>query len=366
MLYLTVKSWVITLGGMKRTALLIVILILISQFGFAQLIDKPVATVRLSKLEAITVKQFRQQIEDLEERTKNKLSVEDRRKLLDLLISEILVNQAAEMDKISVTQGEIDARIELARKTGGFGLNLNRELTDQEFKSLLQQSGLTWEEYLDQLKKAILQQKYVMQKKKAFFDKLPSPPEAEIEDFYQSNKAAFVAPDMVRFKHIYIDTRNLASAQEKDKARMRADEINRELRNGGSFDDLVVKYSDDKSSRYKGGDFGYLRRDDQARKQLLGKEFFEAPFRMAVNEVSTVLQSNIGFHIIKITEKMPFRLLGLDDPIPPQNNSTVREHISAQLLQREQAEYYQEALLDLLDELKKKAAIKVFEENLSW
>jgi parvulin-like peptidyl-prolyl isomerase len=205
-----------------------------------------------------------------------------------------------------------------------------------------------------------------MQKKKAFFDKIAPPTDAEIDDFYQTNKAAFVAPDMVRFQHIFIDTRNLPSKEEKDKARQRAEDIYRELRNGASFADLVVKYSDDRNSRYKGGDFGYLRRDDQARKQLLGRDFFEAPFKMRVGDVSGVLASNIGFHIIKITEKIPFKLLGLDDPIPPQNTSTVRQQISAQLLQRKQGEYYQQALMELIGELKKKADIKIFEENLNW
>jgi peptidyl-prolyl cis-trans isomerase SurA len=351
---------------MKRIFLLAAALLLATPIVFAQLIDKPVATVKLSKFEVISVKQFRKQIEDLEARTQNQLSMDDRRKLLDLLIGEMLISQAAAMENITVSQGEIDSRIAIARQTGGLGLNLNRELTEQEFRQLLQQSGLSWEEYIDQLKKAILQQKFVMEKKRALFEKIAPPKEAEIEDFYEANKTAFVAPDMVRFKHIYIDTRNLASADEKNKARIRAEEISRELRNGATFDDLVVKYSDDKNSRYKGGDFGYLRRDDQARRQLLGKEFFEAPFKMNVGEISGVLQSNIGFHIIRVTEKIPFRLLALDDPIPPQNNSTVREQISAQLLQQKQAEYYQQALMDLLAELKKKAEIRIFEENLSW
>jgi peptidyl-prolyl cis-trans isomerase SurA len=352
---------------MKRVVVFTAVLLLLgAQIVFAQLIDKPVATVKLSKFEAITVKQFRQQIEELETRTKKALSQDDRRKLLDLMVGELLINQAAAMDGVTVTQAEIDARIAMARRTGGFGLNLNRELTEQEFKQLLQQNGLSWEQYLDELRKAILQQKYVMQKKKALFDRIAPPTESEIEELYDANKTVFVAPDMVRFKHIFIDTRNLSSAEEKNKARQRAEDISRELQNGASFDDLVVKYSDDKSSRYKGGDFGYLRRDDQARRQLLGREFFEAPFKMEVGQVSKVLQSNIGFHIIRITEKIPFRLLSLDDPIPPQNNSTVRDQISAQLMQQKQAELYQQALKDILAELKKKAEIRVFEENLTF
>ena len=174
MIYLTVPSQVITLGGMKRILLLAETLLLVTPIVFAQLIYKPVATVKLYKFEVISVKQFRQQIEELEARTQNQLTMDDRRKLLDLLTSEMLISQAAAMDNITVSQCEIDSRIALARQTGGLGLNLNRELTEQEFKQLLQQSGLTWDEYLEQLEKAILQQKYVMEKKRAFFENITS------------------------------------------------------------------------------------------------------------------------------------------------------------------------------------------------
>lgn len=351
---------------MKRNAIVTVLLLLAVGLLAADVIDKPVATVKLVRLEAITAKQFRQKVEMLEERSKSTLSLEDRKKLLDLLVGEILVKQAAAQESIAVSQAELAARMEQAKKSGGLSLNLNRDLTDAEFKSLVQQSGISWEEYTDQLQKALLQQKYVMQKKKAVFETVGQPAEADILDFYESNKTAFVAPDMVRFKHIYIDTRNLADKQEKDKARERAEEISRELKNGAAFDELVLKYSDDKTSRYKGGDFGYLRRDDQARKQLLGKDFFDAPFRMKVNESSGVLQSNIGYHVIRITEKNPFRLLALEDPIPPQNSSTVRQEIGAQLMLKKQADIYQQVLQDLLAELKKKAEIKKFEDNLTW
>ncbi len=351
---------------MKAVSILSLCFLLVTAAAFADVIDKPVATVKLTRLEAITVKQFRQRVETLESRAQNSLTLDDRKKLLDMLIADILIKQATEKEGIAVTQQEITARIEQAKKSGGLSLNLNRDLTDAELKSLMQQSGITWEEYTDQLQKALLQQKYVLQKKKSIFDSVGQPSETEIVDFYETNKTAFVAPDMVRFKHIFIDTRNLSSKEEVQKARDRAEEINRELKNGAAFDDLVVKYSDDKTSRYKGGDFGYLRRDDQGRKQLLGKDFFDTPFKMKDGEVSGVLQSNIGLHIIKITEKIPFRLLALDDPIPPQNTSTVRQEISVQLVMRKQSEIYQKVLTDLLGELKKKAEIKVFEENLSW
>ncbi len=350
----------------KRIFFIALLALGLGGLAFADVIDKPVATVKLTRQEAITVKQFRQKVETLESRSRVTLSLEDRKKLLDLLISEILIKQGAAQENVTVTQAEVAQRMEQARKSGAMSLNLNRDLTEAEFKSLVEQSGIGWEEYSDQLQKSILTQKYVMQKKRTAFDAVAQPSEAEILDFYETNKAAFVVPDMVRFKHIYIDTRNLTDKQERDKALARAEEISRELKNGAAFDDLVVKYSDDKASRYKGGDFGYLRRDDQARKQLLGKDFFDTPFKMKVNESSGVLQSNIGYHVIRITEKIPFRLLALEDSVPPQNTSTVRQEISAQLMLKKQADLYQQVLQDLLAELKKKAEIKTFEDNLTW
>ena len=335
-------------------------------FLFAQTIDKPAATLKLEKFEVITIKQFQQKISAIETATRTTLSVEDQKKLLDLQVGELLIQQDAEKMKISVTQAELNARIKQTQQLYALQLKMNRELTDSEFASLLQRNGLTWDQFVKQLEKTMIAQKYVMLKKKPFFDAIPEPDNNEIEDFYQSNKTAFVSPDLVRFRHIYIDTRNLQSKAERNKAGDRASEIYRELQNGTSFEDLVVKYSDDKNSRYRGGDFGFLRRDDQARKQLLGKDFFEAPFKMEVSDISNVLKSNIGYHIIKIVEKMPFKLLELDDKIPPQNQFTVKEEIKAQLLQQKQGQYYQRALLDLLDDLKKKAEIKIFEKNLNW
>ena len=198
---------------MKRLAAIVILAVFAVPGIFAQIIDKPVATVKLTKIEVISVKQFRQKIEALEARTGSPIPVEEREKLLDLLVSEILINQAAARDNVTASQAELDARIELAKQSGGAGLNLNRELTDAEFRSLLQQSGMSWEEYQEQLKQAIIQQKYVLQRKKAFFDRIPEPNASEIEDFYESNKTAFVAPDMVRFQHVFIDTRILVIHQ---------------------------------------------------------------------------------------------------------------------------------------------------------
>ncbi len=351
---------------MKRFFTVFFILTVFVVWGFAQVIDKPAATVRLEKLQVISVRQLESTIKSYEIKMKRPLTTDEKKKVLDGMINEVLLEQAAEKAHITVSDAEIQQRIDMAKRTGGIGLRLNRPLTDAELRSLVRQTGLSWEGYKKQLRKIILEQKYIMQAKRDFFSKIKEPTPSEIKEFYEENKTAFVSPEMVRFKHIFIDTRNLRTEAERAKARKRAYEIYKELENGASFDDLVLKYSDDKASRYNGGDFGYLRRDDLARKQLLGKSFFEEVFNLKVGQISGVLKSNIGYHIVKIEEKIPFKVLGLHDKIPPQDKVTVYDQIKATLYQQKQAQAFQEAMGDIVKELKKKAEIKIFKKNLPW
>ncbi len=353
---------------MKRflLALVTIFFLFVVSSVFGDVIDKPAATVRLEKLQVISVKQLNNAIKGYEAKAKRPLTTGEKKEILDGMIGEILLQQAAEKAHITVTEAEINERINLAKRTGGVGLRLNRALTDAELRSLVKQTGLSWEGYKKQLRRVILEQKYIMQEKKDFFAKIKQPTDSEIEEFYEENKTLFVSPEMVRFKHIFIDTRNLKSSAERDKAKQRAYEIYKELENGGSFDDLVLKYSDDKASRYNGGDFGYLRRDDLARKQLLGKDFFDTAFKLKVGEISGVIHSNVGYHIIKVVQKIPFKVLGLHDKIPPQNKVTVYQQIKSTLYQQKQSEAFQQAMMDIIKALKKKAQIKIFDKNLPW
>ena len=349
---------------MFRIPFLLVPFLFITSVTYSQIIDKPAATVRLIRLEVIPVTKLNQKVKSLEERARRPLSEKEIRSTLDSLINEVVVYQAAERDYVSVTADEIQERIDMVKQTSGQGLQLNRELTDAELQALiLQNYGITVEQYKQELEKAILLQKYVVQKKKSYFDRIEQPSDGEIEDFYQENKTAFVSPDIVRIKHIFIDTRNLTNSEDREKARKRAEDIYREHQNGVDFEDLVVKYSDDLSSRYSGGDFGYLRRDDANRKQALGKSFFETPFKMKESEVSGVVRSNIGFHILKLSEYIPFQVLSIEDTVPPQNTDTVKSRIVGTLMQAEQSEVFNRASVDLLGELKEEAEIKIFEEN---
>jgi parvulin-like peptidyl-prolyl isomerase len=333
----------------------------------AQSIDKPAATVRLHGVDVITQRQVRSQIGLVEVRTGQPVPEVQRIQLVDLLIGEKLVEQEAERLNVAVSDGDITARIEQLRAQHGQQLNLGRPLTDAEYRAIVAQNGLAWDSYLTELRKGMIQQRYVARLAPEELQNLAAPTADEINEFYEANKTGlFVQPDLVRFRHIYVDTRSL-DPDERAQARTRADDILRELRNGATFDELVVKYSDDDASRYNGGAFGaYLRRDDRATSQLLGASFFEAPFGMDLGDVSDVLQSNVGFHIIEVIEKISAKILSLDDPVNPQTTIRVREQIGGLLENNRQTVAYSRALLAAISDLRSRADVRVFEENLVW
>ena len=316
----------------------------------------------------IGVRELRTQIELLELRTGQPVPVEQRPAILDLLVGEKLFDQAAERDRVSVSDRDVGTRIEQLRDQEGNRLNLGRALTDAEYRSLVSETGLSWNEYREQLRKALIQQRYVARVRGDELRSVELPNEADVQAFYEANKTTvFVQPDMVQFKHIFFDTRDVSEASARLAVRERAERVHRELTNGANFDHLVRTYSDDTESHASGGLFGtYLRRDDQATSQLLGREFFEAPFAMDVGATSGVLRSNVGFHIVSVVNKVSARILALDDPVNPLSESTVRDQIRVLLANSVQTQAYQAALLATLEDLRQEAEIRVFEENLRW
>ena len=79
-----------------------------------------------------------------------------------------------------------------------------------------------------------------------------------------------------------------------------------------------------------------------------------------------MLRSNVGFHIIRVTDKVQAKILGLDDPVNPQSGGRVRDRIRVLLANNVQARAYQDALLATLEELREKAEVRIFDANLRW
>jgi foldase protein PrsA len=350
---------------MRRSILLAALAGLITSIAWAQVLDRPAATVRLTKTQSITVSQLQKIVGPLETQYRRTLTKDERKQVLDQLIGTALIEQAGDRDKVAVSEAELSARITEMQKSFGMQ-NLGRPLTEQEMQQYVRSNGMSWDDFQKQIKDQLLMFDYVRAKNKDVLSDVKPVTDSDIQDFYDAHKKDEFVDDMVTLHHVFIDTRALVSKDDREKARMHAEDVLKELKAGASFDDLVMKYSEDTVSKYKNGDIGVFTRSDPQRIQLFGKDFIDEIFKLKKGEISGVIASNIGFHIVKVIDRMDARLLTLDDKVPPQFQATLREFIKNNLTIQRQNEALGSALNTIIADLKKQAEVRVFDDNLSW
>ncbi|MCL2791945.1 MAG: peptidylprolyl isomerase [Spirochaetaceae bacterium] len=336
---------------MKKYLFLIVIF-MIPAFVFSQeIIDQRAASVNLIRPEIISQRQLDQTVEILRQNG----IVRTRMEVLETMVGDVLLKQGAERARITVADSEI---MNSARRQLG---DAGARMTDQQVREIVsRETGVPWERYLERTRETIQLQRYVQRVKGANFANVPAPTNAEIRRFYDENTRQFLLPRTVRFDHIFIDMRALPTRADHDMARERATSYERDLRNGSrTFDELVIN-SDDTSSKYNRGNFGFLRVDDAQRRRILGDDFFDAVFAMQTAQISGIIRSNLGFHIIRMNEVIEPRILGLDDIISPEVEITVRDRIIDFLSARRQEEIFRQSVEELVAELTEEAEIRYF------
>ena len=118
-------------------------------------------------------------------------------------------------------------------------------------------------------------------------------PAADVSAFYNDNIQQYSTPEQIRARHILLGTEG------KDEAgvRARAEEVLKEVQAGGDFADLATKHSEDEASKALGGDLDYFQRGRMV------PEFDTAAFALEAGQVSDLVKSPFGFHIIKVEDK---------------------------------------------------------------
>lgn len=126
-------------------------------------------------------------------------------------------------------------------------------------------------------------------------------PEAEIRRAYQANLDRYRMPERVQVRHILLKTAEKPK-DEIPKIRARAEELLKQLRAGADFAELARKNSEDTASAEKGGDLGWIERGQTV------KAFEETAFSLKPKELSGVITTEYGFHILQVMNKEPARL----------------------------------------------------------
>ncbi len=137
------------------------------------------------------------------------------------------------------------------------------------------------------------------------FEKQVKPTEGEIKFYYDEHKRDFYEEKKVRARHILFKIPPRASREEIEKVRKRAEKVLKMAREGKDFAELAKKYSEDPGSAKNGGDLGFFTY------KMMVKPFSEAAFSLKPGQISGLVRSPYGFHIIKVEEVKEAKTLPL-------------------------------------------------------
>ena len=153
--------------------------------------------------------------------------------------------------------------------------------------------------------------------------------DAEVQEFYKNNSKAYSVDEQRRASHILIAVAKDASSADKAKAKTKADSLLVELRkNPAVFAKLAKENSQDPVSAERGGDLEFFG------KGAMVKPFEDAAFKLSKGEISDVVQSDFGYHIIEVTDIKPASIKPLDD---------VKAQIAADIKKQKASKAYAEA-----------------------
>jgi peptidyl-prolyl cis-trans isomerase D len=152
---------------------------------------------------------------------------------------------------------------------------------------------------------------------------------AEVAKFYEANQSRYGEPEQRRASHILIAVKSGAGEEEKRKARERAQSVLAQLRRSPEkFAEIAKKESGDPGSAAHGGDLGFFSRG------MMVRAFEEAAFHLKQGQISDPVETDFGFHIIKVTGIKPGKMKTLEQ---------VRPQIEGELKKQQAGKHFAES-----------------------
>ncbi len=218
---------------------------------------------------------------------------EYRSQAIDILIEKELFYLAARERGYKATEEEINNLIEA---------NIKRFPSKKAFEKEVSARGLTEERFRELVAREIVIGKFVSDEitgKSRYTDE-------ELRDYYEKNIDKFKRPESMRVWHILVGVSPNSTEEEKAKRKERAEEAYAKVKKGDDFILLAEQYSDD-AYRVKGGDLGYIH------KGRLDPDLEVAAFRLKEGEISPIVETIYGFHIIKAGDRKPAETVPFDE-----------------------------------------------------
>lgn len=208
------------------------------------------------------------------------------------LAMKVLLKQFVKEQNIDVSDNDVQGEVEKIR----YFLKSNQNNSEKPLEEILEAQGSSISELEDEVRRTLALSKYL--------DKVVS--DDEKRSYFDANKSAFNG-EKVKASHILIDTTKLETDAELEKARQKIEEVKKEIDNGADFAEMARKYSTCPSAE-SGGDIGFFQR-----KGSIVEEFAIVAFSMEVGEISEPVETQFGYHIIKVTDKEEGKDINYED-----------------------------------------------------
>jgi parvulin-like peptidyl-prolyl isomerase len=207
------------------------------------------------------------------------------KEILNEMIEERLMLQFANNNNIKILDEDIKTAIEDVKKQNNF--------TDEMLEKVLKNENVTINDYRERLKEQMMISKVINYEVKSNIHI----EENEIKKYYEEHRDEFKTPEEVRVRHmVFMYSEEERDSSKEEVIRKKAADILNKIREGEDFAKLASIYSEDPSAK-SGGDLGYFSRGKMI------KDFEDAAFILKKGEVSDVIRTPYGFHIIKCEDK---------------------------------------------------------------
>jgi len=294
-------------------------------------VDRVVAEVNQ---EIITLSEVEKWIDPLrqEMETDDRLEKRERtetlyRQVLERLIEEKLIDQEVKKSGVKIPSKEIDAALEEIKRRNA--------ATQEDFEKALTIEGLTLETYKKQIEKGLQRQKLI-----SWSVKVESKPgEKELREFYEKNLGRYRTNETYRAGHILFTIPKGAVPDEIGDIRKKAQNVLEKIKGGADFEEMALLYSQDASAKNR-GDLGYFKKGE------LFPAFEKEALRLKVGQVSGLLRTEFGFHIIKLLDRKGM------EPLPFEE---VKDKVKADYYEAE----IEKAFRQFLSTLKEKSVIEI-------
>jgi peptidyl-prolyl cis-trans isomerase C len=212
-----------------------------------------------------------------------------RPQVVESMVMEQLLDEQIKKANINVTDNDVNDKLnEIVASQPG--------MTMETLKERIAAQGQSLEQVKEQIKKTMSYEKLIGNVEVN---------DAEAKAFYDENKEDFNKPEQVKASHILVKVDPTATPEQKAAAKTKIEGLLKQAKTGGDFAALAKENSDDPGSKVKGGDLGFFDRNTMV------KEFADAAFALKVGNISGVVETQYGYHIIKVTDHqqgglMPF------------------------------------------------------------